>query len=256
MSGGDPFPAFYESLEARHLADLKFAEVRRALQALSSLYVERRERMRGGNAFEGRGKRAAFALYYAPVHFLVVRAVVRALGPAVRTPRRIVDLGCGTGTAGAAWALECHPVASVEGVDLNAWALSEARWTLGQLGVHGRASRSDAISAPMPRSPAGLLAAYTVNELEDAGRSRLLPRLLDAAGEGVTVLVIEPLARRANPWWPDWAETVKAAGGREDEWRFPAPALPKTLALLGKASTLDTRRLAARSLSLGFGTTS
>jgi hypothetical protein len=45
---------------------------------------------------------------------------------------------------------------------------------------------------------------------------------------------------------------VKATGGRDDEWRFSAPTLPKTLALLGKASTLDTRQLAARSLSLGF----
>jgi hypothetical protein len=248
----DPFPALYERLEARHLADLTFAEVRRALQALSSLYVERRDRMRGGGAFEGRGKRAAFALYYGPMHFLVVREVVRALGPSRRAPLRILDLGCGTGTAGAAWALECDPVASVEGVDINGWAVSETRWTLGQLGILGRARRGDAAGAALPRPPAGIVAAFTLNEVDDAARARLLPRLLKAAEGGTAVLVLEPLSRRVSPWWPGWAETAKAAGGRADEWRFPAPPLPRTLTLLGRASTLDNRQLTARSLSLGL----
>ena len=45
MEAPDPFGSFHEALERRHLAELTFPEVRRALQALSSLYVERRERM-------------------------------------------------------------------------------------------------------------------------------------------------------------------------------------------------------------------
>ena len=249
---GDRFEAFYESLEARHLADLSFAEVRRALQALSSLYVERRERMRTGAALDGRGKRAAFALYYGSLHFLLAREVVRALGPALRSPRRILDLGCGTGTVGAAGALECDPPAEVEGVDLNGWAVSETRWTLGRLGLRGQVRRGDAVPTALPRSPAGVVAAFTVNELDDAGRARLLPRLLKASKKGTAVLVIEPLSRRVSPWWPEWAKAVEAAGGRDDEWRFPAPALPRILGLLGKASTLDTQKLTARSLSLGF----
>jgi hypothetical protein len=248
---GDRFEAFYESLEARHLADLSFAEVRRALQALSSLYVERRERMRSGAALEGRGKRAAFALYYGPLHFLLAREVLRALGPAARPPRRVLDLGCGTGTVGAAWALECDPPAEVEGVDLNGWAVSETRWTLGRLGLRGDARRGDATSAALPRPPGGIVAAFTINELDEKGREGLLPRLLKASEKGSAVLVLEPLSRRVSPWWPEWAKAVEGAGGRADEWRFPA-SLPKTLALLGKASTLDNRTLSARSLALGF----
>jgi SAM-dependent methyltransferase len=247
----DAFPAFFEALEARHRADLSFAEIRRALQALSSLYVERRERMRSGGAFDGRGKRAAFALYYGPLHFLLVREIVRALGPARRSPRRILDLGCGTGTAGAAWALECEPAAEVVGVDLNGWAVTEARWTIRQLGLRGRTGRGDALSERLPRPPAGVLAAFTVNELADASRARLLPRLMDAATGGSAVLIVEPLSRRVSPWWPEWADAVGSAGGREDEWRFPA-TLPRTLALLGKASGLDNRQLTGRSLALGL----
>jgi SAM-dependent methyltransferase len=247
----DPFPAFYAALERRCLRDLTFAEVRRGLQALSSLYVERRSRMRAGAALEGAGKRAAFALYYGALHFLVVREIVRSLGPALRAPRRILDLGCGTGTAGAAWALGCSPPASLEGVDASGWAVAEARWTLRTLGLSGRVVRGEASTAPLPRSPVGVLAAFAANELDDAGRARLLARLLEAARAGGTsVLVVEPLSRRTSPWWPEWAGAARSAGGRVDEWRFCA-ALPERLALLGRGAGLDLRELSARSLCLG-----
>ena len=105
MTGGDPrFDAWLAALEARHLADLTFPEVSRALRALSSTYVERRERLGEGAALAGAGKRAAFALFYAPLHYLLVREIVRALPAATTGPATLVDLGCGTGAAGAAWA--------------------------------------------------------------------------------------------------------------------------------------------------------
>jgi SAM-dependent methyltransferase len=248
----DPFAAYCEALEKRHLAELTFAEVRRALQALSSVYVERRERMAGGGALDGAGKRAAFALYYGPLHFLLVREIVRALPPPVRTPRRILDLGCGTGTSGAAWALECEPKARVEGVDRSGWAIAEARWTSAHFALDGRATRADAATVPLPGARAGVLAAFTVNELPEEPRRRLLGRLVEAAKAGSVVLVVEPIARRVNPWWPEWAESFRAAGGREDEWRF-RPGLPDRLALLGKAAGLDSRELTGRSLVLPGG---
>jgi SAM-dependent methyltransferase len=249
MDRMSPFTAYYEALEARHLAELTFAEVRRALQALSSVYVERRRRLAEGAVFDGAGKRAAFALYYGPLHFFLVREVVRGLGPALGAPRRILDLGCGTGTSGAAWALECGPRARVDGVDRSGWAVAESRWTLARLGVDGHATRGDAATAPLPTPPAGVLAAFTVNELAEEPRRRLLARLLEAARAGSTVLVLEPISRRVTPWWPEWADAVRTAGGREDEWRF-RPELPERLALLGKAAGLDSRELTARSLAL------
>ncbi len=243
----DPFPRYFEALEARHHGSLSFAEIRRALVALSSLYVERRERMRGGAALDGAGKRAAFALYYGPLHFLLVREIVRALGHAA--PRHVLDLGCGTGTSGAAWALQGAMPARVDGVDSSGWAVSEARWTLRQLGLRGEVTRGDAAAVPLPRPPAGILAAFTVNELDDAVRPRLLARLVDAARGGSPVLVVEPISRRVSPWWPEWSAAFRAAGGREDDWRF-RPPLPPTLALLGKASGLDAREITGRSLAL------
>jgi len=135
---GDPLDAWLPALERRHLASLTFPEVRRALQALSSLYVERRGRLGTGAALEGAGKRAAFALFYGPLHFMTVREVVNALGAHRPPPARILDLGCGTGSAGAAWAVMAGARCEVSGVDRSDWAVQEARWTYRVLGVHGR----------------------------------------------------------------------------------------------------------------------
>jgi hypothetical protein len=248
--GDEAFERWLEVLQARHLADLTFAEVRRGLQALSSLYVERRGRIASGAALEGAGKRAAFALYLGPLHFLTVREVVRALGAADPAPSRIVDLGCGTGAAGAAWALEARLRPFYEGVDRSGWAAAEARWTLKALGLRGQAHAGDLTRQELPGRGGAILAAFTVNELDDAERARLLARLIAAGESGARVLVVEPIAKRAAPWWRDWAAAVVAAGGRDDEWRFPA-SLPATLAALDRAAGLDHRELLARSLWLG-----
>jgi hypothetical protein len=212
--------------------------------------VERRQRLVSGAALEGRGKRAAFALFYGPLHFLVVREIVRALGAASPPPRRILDLGCGTGVAGAAWALEAGGHASVFGVDRNGWALAEARWTFAQLGVRGSASRARLTDVATPAPGEAALAAFTVNELGEGERSALLKRLIGAARPTARVLIVEPIARRTTPWWRSWREAVLAAGGREDEWRF-RPGLPELLARFDRAAGLDHRELTARSLFLG-----
>ena len=76
------FARWIADLEARYLRDLTPTEVARALRALSSTYVERRARLSGRGAFDSAGKRAAYALYYAPRRFLMAGHVVAALAPA------------------------------------------------------------------------------------------------------------------------------------------------------------------------------
>ena len=245
----DPFPAWVEALEARHTKTLSFAEVRRALQALSSLYVKRGERLAEGEALGTAGKRAAFALFYGPLHFLAVREIVRALGAGHPAPREILDLGCGTGAAGAAWALEAGPRVAVAGIERSGWAASEARFTFARLGLRGDARRGDIRGAALPGRGGGIVCAYVVNELPEDARVSLLERLLAAGRAGARVLVVEPIARGVAPWWPRWSDAFRGAGGRADEWRFPA-ALPPLLARLDRAAALDHRELTARSLWL------
>lgn len=245
MSSEAAVERWLDALDGRHFANLTQSEVTRALRALSSCYVERREKLASGGALDGAGKRAAFALFYGAQHFVITREIVRALE--IRAAR-IVDLGCGTGTAGAAVAVESG--AQIDGYDLNPWAVAEANWTYRALGVHGRA-RVDNIRNVQIKGSAGwlVLAAYAINELAEDVRAPILQRLIDAHARGSSVLVIEPIGRRVNLWWPQWRSVFADTGGRENEWRFHA-ALPTTQRALAKGAGLDVQVLTAKSLWL------
>jgi SAM-dependent methyltransferase len=240
------FNAWLEALESRHLADLRVQEVTRALRALSARYVARR----GSDvrrSLDTKGKRAAFALYYAPLHFLVTDLIVRALGAHVPAPRSILDIGCGTGAAGAAWALAAGGTPQVTGVDRHPWAVGEARWTYATLGLDGRARQSDAVRFQAQRHGSAVVAAYVLNELADDHRAAMEAALVEAAGQGARVLIIEPISRSISPWWSGTASRLASLGGRADEWRFPVE-LPPLLRLLDRAAGLDHRELTARSI--------
>lgn len=248
----DPLKEWLARLAARHTENFTVSELRRAVQSLSSIYVERRGKLLEGAALTSAGKRAAFAHYYGPLHFLLVREVVLALrahrGP---PPASILDLGCGTGVAGAAWGLSCEPPARVFGVDRHPWAVEEARWTLRTLGLRGEAHRSRLERVSLSRFEA-IVVAFAANEIAESAREGLRDRLLDAARRGARVLVVEPLARRVVKWWGDWSDAFLTAGGRNDAWRFPVD-LPEPVKTLDKAAGLDHRELTARSLYLPGG---
>jgi hypothetical protein len=240
--------AWLADLERRHLADLSRAEVARGLRALSGLYVERRNRLGEGAALEGTGKRAAFALFYAPVHFVIVRSVLAALPPPPAPVTRIVDLGCGTGVAGAAWALHAGGQAMVTGIDRHPWAAGEAAATYRAFGLRGGVRTGDVSRLALPaRAGTAMVAAYAVNELAGDARDRFLAHLETALSAGSPVLVVEPIARRQLSWWPAWTSAFAAHGGREDEWRMAA-ALPPLQRELARAAGLDPRELTARTL--------
>lgn len=243
---GDAFTDWLEALEQRHLKDLTFPEVRRGVQALSSLYVSRRDRIDRNAALNGAGKRAAFSMYFGPLHFLLVREIVHALDARIPSRMNLIDLGCGTGVAGAAWAAETDPRPKLIGVDRNPWVLDECRWTYRQLGIQGIAKAADINTFRLPPHTA-VIAAFTINELDGAARERFRKQFLTAASAGAPVLVIEPIARRLTSWWDEWARDWKQAGGREDEWRFQVD-LPQRLALMDKAAGLDHREITGRSL--------
>ena len=254
------FQEWVDALEKRHLADFRVPEVTRALRALSSAYVERRHtRLRsssvGGQAVRGgpldsAGKRAAFALFYAPLHFLAASHVIGSLdGAAAPPPSAILDIGCGTGAAGAAWALAAGGSPVVTGLDRHPWAIDEARWTYRTLGLKGSARQGDAGRLPRLERGAAAIAAYVLNELPADVRERAEEQLFAAAGRGVRVLILEPIARGVAPWWDATARRASAAGGRADEWRFDVE-LPGLLRTLDKAAGLNHRELTLRSLWL------
>jgi len=235
-------------LEARHFADLTFPEVSRALRALSSAYVERRATLGSGTALSGAGKRAAFALFYAPLHFLLMRHIVRELPHATKIAGPLVDLGCGTGASSAAWATLCGHAPEIIATDRHPWAAEEAKRTYRAFGLRARVRMDDLERAPIP-SGSTVLLAFTVNELAPDQRQRLLTRLAGHAEQGGRVLVVEPLARFVAPWWSEWQAVIETAGGRADEWRLRAP-LPPLVQKLDRAAGLNHREITGRSLAL------
>jgi hypothetical protein len=243
-----PFNRWLAELEQRHLSDLSFREVSAGLRALSSQYVERRQHLGEGLALQGAGKRAAFALFYGPIHFLVVRAILTALpGAADRAAAAtVLDLGCGTGAAGAAWGSLCRSKPSIVGIDRHPWALAEAARTYRRFGLPARTRQADLAAAVLPNGPLAALAAFSLNELPEAARDGLLRRLIARA---VPLLVVEPVAGFVAPWWDRWRTEVERAGGRADLWRFPGN-LPPIVSKLDHAAGLDHRELTARSLWL------
>jgi SAM-dependent methyltransferase len=221
--------------------------VARALRALSSTYVERRHKLADGSALATAGKRAAFALFYAPLHFLLIDHIVRQLPGATTGLSTVTDLGCGTGASGAAWAAACERPPRVVGIDRNGWALGEAASTYRAFGLAAKTKRAE---AHHDTGGDAILAAFTVNELPDASRDALLLQFLDCRRRGGRVLVVEPIAGGVARWWSAWRREFEQAGGRADEWRVRT-ALPPIVAKLDRAAGLDHRELTARSLWLG-----
>lgn len=227
------------ALEQRHLANLTRQEFTRAVRALSARYVERRGQLPDRSPLDSAGKRAAFALFYAPLHFLTAELALTRTG--VRTDlTALVDLGCGTGVCGAAWAraalLTTHGTApTITGVDANAWAIDEARWNWRTLGVRGHAIRGDLLTTArglLRQSHAalattGLIAGWTINELAKTDRDQLLDVLDRLLERGATVVVLEPLARGVTPWWDEWAVRLAPRNVREGDVKaevdLPAP---------------------------------
>jgi len=242
-----------KALEGRYRGNLTTAEFLKAVRALSARYVERRRTIVGASTLDSAGKRAAFASFYAPLHFFTVREIVRALDGPARSADRLIDFGCGTGAASAAWALECTSRPSILGVDARGWMRDEAAWTWRSLGLRGRVHVGDMVEHARrachanPRGRPGWLFAWSVNELDTSARERLLDALANHRPRSSSLLVIEPLARAVTPWWDEWARALGSPDLRCDEWHL-AVDLPPELASIDEAAGFDRAYLGARSL--------
>ncbi len=242
----------------------------RALRALSSTYVERRAKVAEGAALSGAGKRAAFALFYGPLHFLLIRHITQNLPGAGAGIPTLIDLGCGTGASGAAWvATICQVSATptsrvvsdtigsgvvsdtmrIVGIDRHPWAVGEAAATYRAFGLKATVRRGDITTAALPKGPAAILAAFTLNELADAARDALLDTLVERASRGDRVLIVEPVAGFVARWWNRWRDAFESAGGRGDQWRVRAEP-PPIVAKLDRAAGLKHREITGRSLWL------
>ena len=228
---------------------LSFSELRRGAQALSNDYVSRRIESQGSaRALEGRAKRAAFAMFYSPLHYLVARRVLDDSGLTSLPLTRILDVGCGLGAAGAAWAHGSPARPRVWACDKNGWAVQTARASFRELGLRARVERRSVLAMTAPTRGDVILASYVVNELTAAERSEFLAMCLGAR-QSSGILILEPIAIRPLKWWAPWTRAILEAGGREDTWELEIH-LPDSLRQIDQASGWDHNRVKARTLWL------
>lgn len=251
----DPVEAWVEALYAEALADLRWPELRKGVQALSALYVHGRDKGDlAPRAAEGRGKAAAFRCFFAPLHLLVARALVASLpgpGPEEALPRQLLDLGCGSGAAGAGVGLQLAAWGSapeIDGVDRVAEHLPHARRTYAALGLRAKL-RSGSLPGALGQPGPGqlLVLGWSLNELDPAGRIATVAALRRALDRGAGLLLLEPLSTKISPWWPELADALAEIGVSEHLFKERIP-LPEKLRDMDKSAGLDHQLLGCRAL--------
>ena len=218
------FDTWMRALETRHLADLQFREVTRALRALSSTYVERRGKLSSGAALSGNGKRAAFALFYGPLHYLLVRAIAERIPDAPGMSRAswsISDAAPARPARDGPVRVPKHP--TLFGVDRHPWAVAEAAAGYRELGVSGRTEWATLARDSLPKGQA-YLAAFTLNELSTTTGRRSRSGCSSAARRAAPCCWWNPSPSLRRPGGPPPIAPFLDAGGHADEWRISADA--------------------------------
>jgi hypothetical protein len=125
--------------------------------------------------------------------------------------------------------------------------VAEAQQTWRALRLRGTAVRADAARLRWPRGAAAIVAAYTANEIGQEARGALLSALCARVTRGDALLVVEPIAGAAAPWWDEWRRALEPLGARTHEWRI-RPALPSIVERLDRAAGMNHREVTGRTL--------
>ena len=109
-------------------------------------------------------------------------------------------------------------------------------------------TRASAGRLRRPARPSLIVCGYVANELSEDDRARLGGMLSESVRHGSRVLVIEPLARTAAPWWTDW--TARLPGARLDEWKLRVTP-PDVTRTLGESAGLTPTQVNVRTAWCG-----
>ena len=222
------------------------------MRALSSAYVERRESaLADHKALDGAGKRAAFAMYYGPIHFLLVQHIVRELGVDARAAASSSTSGAARASPARRSRRPATPPLRVIGIDTHPWTLDEARFTYKAFGLQSDVRRGHAARTRFPADTSFVVAAFVVNELKDGGSRGAAAADPDPPAKAGRIGTNTHPDRRA-----DLAIAFRRGGrsGSRSAWAAapmngrPASMLPPLVKRLAKAAGLRPEVLTARSL--------
>jgi hypothetical protein len=238
--------AWFEAELPFHLPPLDRRELRKGIQSLSGVYLNRGTGIET-RAASSRSRQAASALFFGPLHCLSTQIVLQSLPVPAVSDATVLDLGCGSGAVGAT-VVRGGFGSAVEGFDVAPWALPAARRTYQALGVPGQARRGRLPGAlGWPSGPRLLVFGWSANELPDAVRAELRKRIESGLRKGCGLLLLEPLSRRITPWWDGWARALRRLGVTSHEAKASV-RLPDCLRDLDRAAGMNHQMLGARAL--------
>ncbi len=245
------FDRWLEETVARLSPPLTFTEIRKGVQAVTEIYGSRSGNPEhAAKAIEGQGKRAALATFFASLHFLTTHHALVMIGEESFGPvRRIYDLGCGSGSVGAAAAQTLGGPVRMIGIDRSGWALDETKQTWRAFGLNGKLQRAE-LPGTFPKTARGdlICMGWTLSELSNADRAILLRRTRAAVRRGVPVLILETISQRSSTWWSEWEESLGELGVRSEMIRVPIDR-PFWIQDMDKAARLDHQVIGARVLA-------
>ena len=145
-------------------------------------------------------------------------AVVDVLSLSAQPPRRVLDLGAGTGLLSAA-VLAAFPDVSIELLDGSEAMLGEAAERLGDAVT---AVHVADMAAPLPDGPFdAIVSALAIHHLEDADKRRLFARARESLVAGGVFVNAEqvagPTAELTAIYTSTWERDCRALGATEEE---------------------------------------
>jgi tRNA (cmo5U34)-methyltransferase len=149
-------------------------------------------------------------------------AALDALGLCERPPRRVLDLGAGTGLLAGAVA-RAHPAAQLTLLDGAAAMLEQARARLGEGARYVVADLADAL----PEGPwDAVVSALAIHHLDDPGKRALFARIRGALAAGGVFVNAEQVAGE-SPWLDAvyverHERAARALGASDTEWAAAA----------------------------------
>jgi tRNA (cmo5U34)-methyltransferase len=149
-------------------------------------------------------------------------AAVEAVGLVGRPPRRVLDLGAGTGLL-AGFVAHAFPAAELTLLDGAAAMLAQARERLGERASYVLGD----LAGPLPEGPWGaVVSALAIHHLDDPGKRDLFARLRAALAPGGVFVNAEQVAGESA--WLDAVyverheRAARALGATEAEWAAAA----------------------------------
>jgi tRNA (cmo5U34)-methyltransferase len=145
-------------------------------------------------------------------------AAVDALSLMAVPPRRVLDLGAGTGLLSAA-VLAAYPDATVELLDASRPMLTEVR---DRLGASVTAVHVADMDGQLPDGPFdAVVSALAIHHLDDVAKRRLFTRVREVLAPGGAFVNAEQVAPASDAlmpaYWAMWERDCRAAGADDDD---------------------------------------